>query len=158
MSVSFFPHRSTLPLLRLRREGHGPAVVVSVAGELDMLTALALDDQVSIAETEIVPPAPVVLDLTEVSFIGAAGLTVFVDHHQRCAQRGSTLRLVTGGNRRVLRVLAITSLDTAFTLADTLDQGLRPEPGPITSAQPPRTVADQVPPPCPSPALAATAH
>lgn len=156
MSVSLFPYRSTLPL-RLRRDTHGQAVVVSVAGELDMFTAPALDDEVGLAETEIVPPAPVMLDLTEVSFLGAARLTVFVDHHQRCVQRGSALLLVTGGNRRVLRVLAFTSLDTAFTLVDTVAHGLRPASGPIAPA-PPRIVADQVPPPCPSSALAAAAR
>lgn len=78
--------------------------VVHVAGELDLSTVPRL--------AEVLGPClsgdvdVIVLDLSEVSFLGAAALGLFEHAHQHTQHHGRTLRLVTG-SRHVDRVLGI---------------------------------------------------
>jgi anti-anti-sigma factor len=95
-------------ILRVDRRVDNHAVIVRAAGEVDILSAPMLSTQLRLAEAVVVPPAPVVLDLTGLTFIGSAGLTVLLDHHERCAARGIQFQVV--GGRLLTRVLAITGL------------------------------------------------
>ncbi len=88
---------------------------IRAAGQLDANTARLLDDQLHAAEEAVVPPAPVVLDLTRLTFLGSPGMAILLDHHERCAALGSSLQIVTGG-RAVLRPLSITHLDETLHL------------------------------------------
>ena len=98
--------------LRLRVGRPGPGVgVLGVSGEIDMTEAGAVQDglveMVRSAGTELV-----VLDLSEVSFLGSHGLAAVVHGHRAAAELGRTLRGVTGeGNRAVSRPIAMTGLD-----------------------------------------------
>jgi anti-sigma B factor antagonist len=97
-------------LLWVQREVENHSVVVRAAGELDMLTAPTLSRQLELAEAIVVPPAPVVLDLTGITFLSSAGLTVLLNHHKRCTQLGSSLEVVAT-SRAVTRPLTVTGLD-----------------------------------------------
>lgn len=97
-------------LLWVQRTVENHSVVVRAAGELDMLTAPRLSTQLDLAEAIVVPPAPVVLDLSGLMFLGSAGLSVLLAHHERCAKLGSRLEIVPGG-RAVTRPLEVTGLD-----------------------------------------------
>jgi anti-sigma B factor antagonist len=101
--------------------GHGDnARVMHVVGEIDTLTAPILrgrlDEQV--AEVPLL-----VLDLTDVTFLGSAGLAVLVAAKDDADRRGHTLRLVPG-SRIVTRALEATGLLGLFDIAEGVPQAL----------------------------------
>ena len=105
-------------LLWVQRDVDNLSVVVSAGGELDLLTAPRLSAQLDQAEAIVVPPAPVVLDLTRLTFIGSAGLAMLLAHHERCAALGSSLRIRV--NDMVARPLRMTALDRVLNLVPAL--------------------------------------
>jgi anti-anti-sigma factor len=82
----------------------GEVTVVHVAGELDLSTVATLAEVLEPCLTGDVDV--IVLDLSEVSFLGGAALRLFEHADQHTQHRGGTLRFVTG-SRRVDRVLGI---------------------------------------------------
>jgi anti-sigma B factor antagonist len=95
----------------------GPATVIAVSGELDIHTAPDL--------TEVLSPAlaagrPVVVDLTDVTFMDSSGLSVFVTALKRAREAGNSLGLVIA-EPRVMRVFSITGIDTLIDIHATLD-------------------------------------
>jgi anti-sigma B factor antagonist len=100
---------------------HGPgARVVKVIGEIDTLTAPVLRSRLeeNLAEVELV-----VLDLSEVTFLGSAGLAVLVFARDEADRLRHRFRLVPG-SRIVVRALEATGLLSLFELADTAAQAL----------------------------------
>ena len=101
--------------------GYGDrARVLHVVGEIDTLTAPLLRAQLD----GQIPQVPLlVLDLTEVTFLGSAGLAVLVAAKDATDARGNTLRLVCG-SRIVTRALEATGLLTLFDVADGVPEAL----------------------------------
>lgn len=95
-------------LLWVDRRVDDHAVIVRAVGEVDLVSAPLLNVQLQLAEAVVVPPAPLTLDLIGVTFIGSAGLSVLLDHRERCAELGTQLRVV--GGRVITRVLAVAGL------------------------------------------------
>ena len=98
----------------------GAATVITVSGELDIHTAPDL--------TEVLSPAsaagqPVIVDLTDVTFMDSSGLSVFVTALKRAREAGTTLVLVVS-EPRVMRVFSITGIDTLIDIHATLDSAL----------------------------------
>jgi len=98
----------------------GAATVIAVSGELDIHTAPDL--------TEVLRPAiaagqPVIVDLTDVTFMDSSGLSVFVTALKRAREAGTTLVLVVS-EPRVMRVFSITGIDTLIDIHATLDSAL----------------------------------
>jgi anti-anti-sigma factor len=91
----------------------GPRSWVGLRGELDLVSAPGLQQVLDQLCREGYPE--IVLDLSGLTFLGAAGLTVFhrVDHQLRAA-RGRLILHQPG--RLARRVLAITGLDTVLTI------------------------------------------
>lgn len=100
------------------------AVVVHVIGEVDTLTAPVLKARLDehLASTRLV-----VLDLTEVSFLGSAGLAVMVAAQDRAQSLGHTLRVVCG-SRIVTRALEATGLLTVFNISEGVPEALAAQP------------------------------
>ena len=67
------------------------------------------------------------LDLSDVTFLGSAGLAVLVAAKDAADARGNTLRLVCG-SRIVTRALEATGLLTLFDVADGVPQALGSRP------------------------------
>ncbi|HVW44547.1 MAG TPA: STAS domain-containing protein [Amycolatopsis sp.] len=111
------PRASGFPAgVTVKIEYHGQDAVVVVAGELDVLTAPKLDEQISIAlETE---PPLLVIDLTDVTFLGSAGMTSLVTAH-RMAGTATTVRIVASG-RTTARAMQIVGLDQQLPIYATL--------------------------------------
>ena len=109
--------------LRVSSEIVDGAIVIHAAGEIDMATRQLLDLQLQAAESHVVPPAPVVLDLTGVAFLASMGLSLLVEHHELCAQTGSRL-VVVASERAVLRPMQITGLDELLTVVPTVQAAL----------------------------------
>lgn len=100
------------------------AVVVTVGGEVDMLTSpqlrAALLDQIHDDGIELV-----VVALDGVTFLGTSGLAALIEVREAAHAAGVGLRLACTG-RRVLRPLAIAGLLPMFDIHDTVDAALAP--------------------------------
>lgn len=100
---------------------HGAdARVVHVVGEIDTLTAPVLRAQL---DDQIAAVRLLVLDLTDVTFLGSAGLAVLVAAKDDADRREHRLRLVCG-SRIVTRALQATGLLTLFDTADGVPEAL----------------------------------
>lgn len=100
---------------------HGPAArVINVIGEIDTLTAPVLRTRLeeNLADIELV-----VLDLSEVTFLGSAGLAVLVAARDEADRLNHKFRLVPG-SRIVVRALEATGLLSLFEMADTAADAL----------------------------------
>lgn len=118
--------RSAHPF-RVERVLHGYAVVVRVAGEVDSRTALELEHEITIGLALATPPAPVVVDLTEVDFLAAAGLNELHRGHVAARAAGVLLRVVAC-HRHVLRPFEVSELDREILLCRTLAEALAVHP------------------------------
>ncbi|MEJ3654516.1 STAS domain-containing protein [Actinomycetes bacterium KLBMP 9759] len=108
-------------ILRFDVVDHGPGVrVLHVVGELDTLTSPVLQQRLNEQFAEV---SHLVLDLTDVSFLGSAGLAVLVGGKDEAESRGGTLWLVPG-SRIARRALEATGLLQLFAVADGVPQAL----------------------------------
>src|SRR3954464_8240055 len=82
---------------------------LSLAGELDLYSATALDDAVVAAEGEKWPT--ICLDLRRLAFLDSAGLRVIMRTQARAAQDGRRL-VLRRGPEAVDRVFRLTGLET----------------------------------------------
>jgi anti-sigma B factor antagonist len=101
--------------------GYGDrASVLHVVGEIDTLTAPLLRAQLD----GQIPGVPLlVLDLTEVTFLGSAGLAVLVAAKDEAETHDHRLRIVPG-SRIVVRALEATGLLGIFDIADGVPEAL----------------------------------
>lgn len=95
--------------------------VVAVAGQIDLYTAPhlrhTLDGLIAQGHTRLV------VDLREVDFIDSTGLGVLVARHRLLRHQDGWMHLVAT-SERVLRVVAITGLDTVFVVGDSVEAAL----------------------------------
>lgn len=98
----------------------GGAAVVTVTGEVDLGTAPQIADHVDPlwATTD-----RVVVDLTEVTFLGSAGIAQLLRANAAAAENGAALVLVAK-QRPVLRTLEIAGLLPTFTVFETIAAAL----------------------------------
>jgi len=117
---------STVPdLLSIAIAEPTPRVVVAqVGGELDMSSAPELEH---VLGSLLVGPLPrrLVLDLTELQFLGSHGIAALIRLHNQTATAAGpdTLRLV-GLRPPVLRVLTLTGTLALFNVHDTVEGAL----------------------------------
>ncbi|MFD1146163.1 STAS domain-containing protein [Saccharothrix hoggarensis] len=108
---------------RVERQVHGYAVVVRVAGEVDALTVPQMKHEIAVGLALATPPAPVVVDLTEVDFFAAAGLNELHRWHLAAKATGVALRVVAC-HRHVLRPFEASGLDQEIQPCATLAEAL----------------------------------
>lgn len=99
------------------------AVVITVEGEVDMVTAPQLRSVVLEQLADGAGVELVVLALDGVSFLGTSGLAVLIEVREAAHARGVELRIAST-TRRVLRPLTIAGLLPMFDVHDTLDAAL----------------------------------
>lgn len=108
-------------VIRFDVVGHGAdARVMHVVGEVDTLTAPVLRNRLDEQLAEI---GLLVLDLSEVTFLGSAGLAVLVAAKDQADRFQHRLRIVPG-SRIVTRALEATGLLGLFDIADDVPQAL----------------------------------
>jgi anti-sigma B factor antagonist len=99
---------------------HQEMVVAHVVGEVDMLTGPSLQSYLDQAIAS--RPDHLIVDLSQVSFLGSTGLAVLINAQEAATHRGTTFQL--GGIGPVAaRVLQATNLASFFEI-------LPPEKGP----------------------------
>jgi len=100
-----------------RRDG---AVVVSLAGELDLYNASAMRE--TLLECCAEEPQRLVVDLSGVTFLDSTALGVLIEARTRLANRRGFLLASPGLETR--RALEISGLDRHFTVHESLEQAL----------------------------------
>lgn len=101
----------------------GDVTVIHVTGEVDLATAPTLEDALTDVPSS---DHPLIIDLSDVTFLDSSGLSVLVKARQRLerADGSNGLRLVV--TRPVIRrVFEVTGLAEVFDLSATLDEATR---------------------------------
>lgn len=98
----------------------GGATVVRASGEVDLATVGRLEQQLRSACAQSPPTVPVVVELSEVSFLDAAGLSALVRAQQICRSQGRALWLVAP-YEAVLRPIRLTRLDEVLNIVSSVD-------------------------------------
>lgn len=120
-------HSDDGELMRVRCDRHRKAVVVHVGGEVDLVTAPRLADELTWAEEQDVLLKRVVIDLTDVTFLASAGLRVFLEHERRCRESDVALCVVVPEGL-VARTIALTGLTEVLAVHPSLDEALHTTP------------------------------
>ena len=116
--------RARHPALRLRTAWPAPhTVLVTARGDLDSATA---DDLAALLSDRLrATPEQLTVDLSEVDFLGVAGVRVLLHAALQAEQNDTCLLVVTGTNPTVRRALRVTEADRRLALS-----ARRPEPAP----------------------------
>jgi anti-sigma B factor antagonist len=107
-------------VLRLSSERRGDRTVVSVGGELDLVTSRELDEHLTRARRE---GNKIVLDLTGVEFMDTSSLAVIVGHWKRLQAAGGSL-VLAGARYRYTKTLWITGLADRLPMYDSVDAAI----------------------------------
>jgi anti-anti-sigma factor len=94
--------------LRIDVRSEPDRVVLELHGELDLLGAPLLQQEIE--KAEIQATGIVVLDLKDLEFIDSAGLRVILAAHERSRQHGQELAL-TPGSEQVQRLFTIAGVN-----------------------------------------------
>ncbi|NBH09964.1 anti-sigma factor antagonist [Amycolatopsis sp. SID8362] len=108
-------------LVHVTQERVGDAVVLTVSGEVDLLSASVLGD--GITEALAGTPALLVIDLTDVSFLASIGITALLEA-RRGAGAGTRVRVVAPEHSVVARTLRLTGLRETLAVTATRDAAL----------------------------------
>ncbi len=104
-----------------RRDG---AVVVSLAGELDLYNAEEVRS--ALLDACAAQPQVLVVDLEEVRFIDSTALGVLIEARSRMTDRGGFRLAAPGLETR--RALEVSGLDRHFAVHDTVSEALETAP------------------------------
>ena len=116
-TTNTIPHHQLAILVAVRETrviGGSTAVVVSVVGEIDQLPASLWQDVLSRVVSR--EPRRLIIDLSGILFLSAAGLSVLINVRNAAAQQGIVLQLKAPHRRVVARALEITGLDRLFEI------------------------------------------
>jgi anti-anti-sigma factor len=107
----------TLELSTADRDGH---VIVTVRGELNVLTQQQLDTYLS---SVCATGSQVVVDLSELTFLDTSGLGVLLRFWRELNHDGGCL-ILAGVRYGTARILWTTGLDKRLPLTDSIDQAV----------------------------------
>lgn len=107
--------------LALSSEQRDGSTIVTVGGDLDIVTSAALDDCLTQARTA---GTSVILDLSAVDFMDTSALAVIVGHWKKLEAAGGSLALA-GARYRYTKTLWITGLAERLDLYDSVDLALQ---------------------------------
>jgi anti-sigma B factor antagonist len=104
----------------LSAESRGDTMIITISGDLDIITSPQLDECLTAAEAD---HSRIILDFGAVSFLDTSALAVIIGHWKKAEARHGTLALA-GARYRYTKTLWITGLADKLTLYDTVDEGL----------------------------------
>jgi anti-sigma B factor antagonist len=104
----------------LSAESRGDSMVITVHGDLDIVTSPRLDECLTHAQSS---HQRVILDLADVDFLDTSGLAVIVGHWKKLEAAGGMLALA-GARYRYTKTLWITGLADKLTLYETVAEAL----------------------------------
>jgi anti-sigma B factor antagonist len=106
--------------LRISSERRADSVIISVGGELDIVTSRQLDESLTRARRK---DRWIILDLSDVDFMDTSSLAVVVGHWKRLQAAGGVLALA-GARYRQTKTLWITGLADRLPMYDTVDEAV----------------------------------
>ena len=104
----------------LSSQSRGDCLVVTIRGDLDIITSPQLDECLTAAEAA---HTRIILDLADVDFLDTSALAVIIGHWKKAAAAGGTLALA-GARYRYTKTLWITGLADKLTMYETADEGV----------------------------------
>ncbi len=104
----------------LSAESRGDSMVITIHGDLDIITSPRLDECLMQAQSS---HRRIILDLADVDFLDTSALAVIVGHWKRLESAGGMLALA-GARYRYCKTLWITGLADRLTLYPTVEEGL----------------------------------
>ena len=110
--------------LRLSSEQRGDSVIVTIRGELDVVTSGQFDDCLARARRD---HDHVILDLAAVDFMDTSSLAVIVGHWKKLTASGGTLALA-GARYKYTKALWITGLADRLPFYESVEQALAAGP------------------------------
>ncbi len=110
------------PNLSVTAVRHGAAQILHVKGEVDATSAWRVEAAVMAVLPAQIVHGPVIVDLSDVTFFSAAGITALVAARKLCDGLAD-LRIVAA-SPPVMRLLEATALTGELTVYPTLDQAL----------------------------------
>ncbi len=99
---------------------HDGVVVLSIGGEIDLVTAPALEQ--AIGGVVVENPSALIIDLSEVEFLGSVGLKILAGTGEKLGDSAQFGVVARGPATR--RPIHLTGLDKTFPLYSTLDDAL----------------------------------
>ncbi|WP_246398234.1 STAS domain-containing protein [Mycobacterium vicinigordonae] len=99
---------------------HDGVVVLSIGGEIDLVTAPALEEAIGgvVADN----PGALIIDLSGVDFLGSVGLKILASTYEKLGD-GAGFGVVARGPA-TRRPIHLTGLDKTFPLYPTIEEGL----------------------------------
>ena len=90
--------------MEIKKTADGNALVLSVSGRLETITAPQLD-----AEIQAIPDnvSELLMEISELEYVSSAGLRVFLVAHKKMKSRGGLMK-ISGANASVKKVFDIT--------------------------------------------------
>jgi anti-anti-sigma factor len=113
----------------LSSESRGDSMVITIRGDLDIVTSPQLDECLTQAQGS---HRHIILDLSAVDFLDTSALAVIVGHWKKAEAAGGRLALA-GARYRYTKTLWITGLADKLTMYETVDEGLQAQAGPADS-------------------------
>jgi anti-sigma B factor antagonist len=108
-------------LLRYRVANESDATIVQVAGEIDLATSEEFAE--AVAQALAGATSLVVVDLSEVTFMGSVGLSVLLSASQDAQRAGRGLRIADGA-AVAHRTIEISGLDQVLAVFETVDDAI----------------------------------
>ncbi|BBX99302.1 STAS domain-containing protein [Mycobacterium lacus] len=99
---------------------HDGVAVLSIGGEIDLVTAPALEEAIGAVVAE--NPTALVIDLSGVEFLGSVGLKILAATYEKLGSSAEFGVVARGPATR--RPIHLTGLDKTFPLYPTLDDAL----------------------------------
>ncbi|MDT5137467.1 MAG: anti-sigma factor antagonist [Mycobacterium sp.] len=99
---------------------HDGVVVLSIGGEIDLVTAPALEE--AIGGVVVDNPAALIIDLSGVEFLGSVGLKILAATYEKLGDKAEFGVVARGPATR--RPIHLTGLDKTFPLYPTLDDAV----------------------------------
>lgn len=94
--------------------------MLRVGGEIDLVTAPAMDDAIGAVLAN--EPSALIIDLSGVDFLGSVGLKILAETHERLGESAAFGVVADGPVTQ--RPIHLTGLDRTFPLYPTLDEAL----------------------------------
>jgi anti-sigma B factor antagonist len=110
-------------MLRVSRTPLDRVVAVLAAGEVDLATGPRLRAELA-GLLEQVDAKPVVVDLTEVTFLGSTGIAVLVDAHWQAVQLGIPFKVVVRRDSPVEQALRTSGVEQHLSVAHDLNSAV----------------------------------
>ena len=99
----------------------GDAVVITVLGEVDIISASELSRAIDVVPDQT---SRLVIDLCDVTFLDSSGLNALLRAKQALEEKSIVFHVVVRADSVVRRVFEITQLTASLSVVDTLEQVL----------------------------------